>query len=102
MTETKKKIQVNPLAIIIFALLGVYLLTMVATLGWTLITTMKSNNEYEYFEVAGEMVGNKLWLPKEGWSFDNYVNAYNYFYVEVDAGEGYYTKFDIFMQLLHQ
>jgi ABC-type glycerol-3-phosphate transport system permease component len=98
MTETKKKIQVNPLAIIIFALLGVYLLTMVATLGWTLITTMKSNNEYEYFEVAGEMVGNKLWLPKEGWSFDNYVNAYNYFYVEVDAGEGYYIKFDIFQQ----
>ena len=95
MTETKKKIQVNPLAIIICVLLGFYLLTMVATLGWTLITTLKTNNEYEYF---GGMVGNKLWLPKEGWTFENYVNAYNYFYVEVETGDGYYSRFNIFQQ----
>ena len=98
MFDVKKKKELNPLAIVIFVLLALYLFTMVATLFWTLMTTFKSNEEYKYFEVAGELVGNKLWLPKEGLVLKNYINAYKYFYVEVEIGDGYYSRFNIFRQ----
>ena len=84
MITSGKKKEVKPLAIIIAAILFLYVLPMALPLLWTLLTTLKSNAEYSYYEVNGLMVGNKLWLPKK-MSFDNYALAYKHFRVVVSA-----------------
>ena len=84
--ETKrKKISIPPLAIIISVLLVLYVLTMAASLFWTLMTTVKTNAEYMYYDNGGERLGNILWFPKTGVTFKNYMLAYKYFYVTVPA-----------------
>ena len=61
------------------------------------MTTLKSNVEYEYYEEAGMIIGNKLWLPKMGISLKNYMTAYQRFYVEI-TGEAYSLRYNIFQQ----
>ncbi|MBQ8725972.1 MAG: carbohydrate ABC transporter permease [Clostridia bacterium] len=94
-----KRPSVNVFAIAIAVLLVVYMLTMCITLFWTIMTTVKTNAEYEFYEEAGIMVGNKLWLPKTGISFNNYGMAFKFFYVPVQ--EGMYTvQYGIFTQFI--
>lgn len=94
-----KRPSVNVFAIAIAVLLVVYMLTMCITLFWTIMTTVKTNAEYEFYEEAGVMVGNKLWLPKKGISFNNYGMAFKFFYVPVQ--EGMYTvQYGIFTQFI--
>ena len=93
-----RRSSVNVFAIAIAVLLVVYMLTMCITLFWTLMTTVKTNAEYEFYEEAGVMVGNKLWLPKKSISFNNYKMAFKFFYVPVPGG--LYTV-DIFTQFIY-
>ena len=95
--KSSKKLKVNVFAIVISVLLIAYMLTMVISLFWTLMTTLKSNVEYEYYEEAGMIIGNKLWLPKMGISLKNYKTAYQRFYVEI-PGEAYSLRYNIFQQ----
>ena len=96
--DTKaKKVAVNPLAIIIVVLLILYTLIMLALLGWTLMTTVKSRLEYEMYPM-GDRLGNMLWLPKMELAFTNFSNAYKYFYVEVETASGGYDKVKILEQ----
>lgn len=88
MSTKSKKITINPLAITIIVLLAVYMLTMVILMGWTLMTTLKSWEEYELYYDGGDTMGNMLWFPKEGLAFDNFVTAYKYFYVDVTLASG--------------
>lgn len=90
-----KKITFNPIAIILIVLLAVYMLTMIVLLGWTLMTTVKIPNEY-----SGILTGkrNILWFPKEGWAFDNYLTAYEFFYIEIQNKAGEYVEFNILKQ----
>ena len=96
MEKTKKK-QLNPLAIIISVLLAVYMITMASTLLWTLLTTLKSKTEYMYYDNGTGRLGNILWFPKKI-TFENFINAYTHFFVEVEIGDGYYSSFNIFQQ----
>ena len=95
--KSSKKLKVNVFAIVISVLLIAYMLTMLISLFWTLMTTLKSNVEYEYYEEAGMIIGNKLWLPKMGISLKNYMTAYQRFYVEI-TGEAYSVRYNIFQQ----
>ncbi len=95
-----KRSSVNVFAIAIAVLLAIYMLTMCISLFWTIMTTVKTNVEYELYEEAGLIVGNKLWLPKTGISFNNYKMAFQYFYVEVQE-EMYTVQYDIFQQFLN-
>ena len=100
MTEKQKK-QIHPLSIIIFSLLALYLLTMVVSLFWTLMTTVKSTVEYNYYDDGSGRLGNILWLPKEGITLKNYIMAYKHFYVEIDVNGLYTVRFNIFQQFIN-
>ena len=93
-----KKITFNPLAVAIVVLLTLYVIMMVVLVGWTLMTTIKLPKEYN-----GILDGHRniLWLPKYGVAFDNYVNAYKYFVVEVETPNGEYIPYNIFLQFFN-
>ncbi len=95
-----KKKELNLFAIVIAVVLAVYMITMILPLFWTLMTTLKSTTEYMYYDNGGDRLGNILWLPKEGLTFNNYKTAYQYFYVlvEADTLDGYDVKYNIFQQ----
>lgn len=76
--STKKKI-LNPFAITIAVILIVYMISMIVPLFWTLMTTMKQTAEFEGSGIAE----NKLWWPKAGLTFDNYIKAYKNCYIEI-------------------
>lgn len=96
----EKKSKVNVLAVVISALLITYMITMGIALFWTMMTTLKTNSEYEFYTVNDVIVSNKLWLPKEGISLINYKTAYQYFYVKVEM-TNYTLQFNIFQQFLN-
>lgn len=62
-----KFIKNNAIFIFLFVLLTVYVLTMVFSLGWGLMTSVKDPFEYRI---------NKTGLPEEGWFFSNYLTAF--------------------------
>ncbi len=100
METSKKKIEINVFAIILAVVLVAYALTMVIPLFWTVMTTLKSNREYLYYEQDGAIVGNALWWPKMGATFKNYETAYKHFYVLVeDVGPNKLSfSYNIFQQ----
>ncbi len=81
----RKKRVVTPFAIIISVFLALYVLILITVLGWTLMTTTKTIVEYEFMDVGGDRMGNKLWLNKMKPTFENYILAYKHFVVTVDA-----------------
>ncbi len=97
-TKVKKK-KVNVFAIVIAVILALYMLTMVISLFWVLMTTVKNVGDYEYgadFFVGGEKNSNTIWLPKMGITFENYSIAFQYFVVEAN---GY--AYNIFQQFVN-
>lgn len=86
MENSAKKKDLNPFAIAIAVVLGLYMISMVVPLFWTLMTTLKHVEEFEGGLMNGEQVlSNKLWLPTKGITFENYVNAFNNFYIMVPS-----------------
>ena len=99
-SQSAKKPKIDVFAIVISVLLIAYMFTMVVSLFWTLMTTLKTNAEYEFYKEAGVIIGNKLWLPKTGISLMNYKTAFEHFYVEV-IGDYYSVRYNIFQQFLN-
>lgn len=78
----KKKKQVKPLACIVFGILAIYLFIMGAMMLWTILTTLKSLENYSTGGPNNEP--NTLWLAKfKDWTFGHYVTAWKEFYVPV-------------------
>lgn len=84
MENSTKKKALNPFAIVIAAVLALYLVSLFIPVLWALMTTLKRIEEFEggqfesvYYEE------NKLWWPKYGATFQNYINAYKNFYIVV-------------------
>ena len=100
----KKKKQISILMIVLAVVLVLYVVSLIAPVFWTLITTVKSNAEYLMFDFGDGRgaVGNTLWLPRKV-TFDNYAKAYKYFYVLVEAKEagGWDLRFNIFQQFIN-
>ncbi len=103
--STKKKV-LNPFAIIIAVVLVLYMISMCIPLFWTLMTTLKNVNEFEGngiingIEIFEE---NKLWWPKYGMTFDNYINAYKNFYIMLPSTTpgSLGIKYDIISQFVN-
>ena len=88
MKKTALKKLLNPFAIVIAAILVVYVISMCIPLFWTLMTTLKQVNEFEgngFINGVEVLEENKLWWPKYGITFDNYINAYKNFYIIVPS-----------------
>ena len=99
-SPTGKKRQVSPLAITLGVVLGLYVISMILPLLWTILTTLKSVVEYKYFEMPSGTMGNNLWWPRDP-SLENYKTAYQFFYIEVDIiyeGVSYLLRYNIFQQ----
>lgn len=75
---TKKK-PFNVVATVTIVLLVLYAISMFIPIFWTVMTTLKTRFEYE-------SLGNALWLPKEGITFENFTLAYEYFKIDVTKG----------------
>lgn len=73
--KIRKPPRPNYLTIILFVALIIYAVSLVLPMFWAFITAAKSPSEYTLF-------GNVLGWPS-AWTWDNYVTAYKYFYVEV-------------------
>ena len=88
MERSKKKKVLNSFAIGIAVVLVLYLISLFVPVLWALMTTLKSNDEFE-----GGLVGsvyyeaNKLWWPRHGATLKNYVNAYKNFYIIVPSSK---------------
>ena len=107
MATKRKKRVFTPFAIGISVLLVLYVLLLLWALGWTLMTTTKSITEYEMYGIDFnpplDRIGNILWLHKMKPTLQNYVSAYKYFVVTVDAtkpGE-YDVDYNIFWQFVN-
>ena len=88
MKNSTKKKPFNPFAIFIAVILALYLISMCVPLFWTLMTTLKHVPEFEGNGLIGGvevLEDNKLWWPKYGVTFENYVNAYKNFFVLVPS-----------------
>jgi ABC-type glycerol-3-phosphate transport system permease component len=81
--STKKKV-LNLFAIGIAVVLVLYLISLCIPMLWALMTTLKSVEEFEggQFE-AIYYEENKLWWPKYGATFKNYINAFKDFCIIV-------------------
>ncbi|MBQ7995749.1 MAG: carbohydrate ABC transporter permease [Bacilli bacterium] len=90
--EHKKRKETSVFSIIIVALLLLYCLTLVILFSWAIIASFK--NPLLDFEI------NKVGLPKE-WIFDNYLTAYNEFYVEAPVSDGTTAIFGMPMLFLY-
>ena len=58
---------------------GVFAVALILLMFWTIITTLKSTNEFRNNNLFG--------LPKE-WKFSNYITAISYFKVQIESGDG--------------
>ena len=67
------KKSVNPVEIILFAVLILYSALMLTLLIWALFTSIRPR---------GEFVENVFGFPRE-WAFSNYVTAFNFFSVQI-------------------
>ncbi len=67
------KKPVNPVEIILFAVLILYSVLMLTLLIWALLTSVRTR---------GEFVENVFGFPKE-WAFSNYITAFNFFSVQI-------------------
>lgn len=103
MLQVKKK-DINILAIILGVVLVLYVISMILPLVWTMITTLKTSIEYNngaHPEIA--IKPNHLWFPKK-WTFENYLIAYKYFYVDVEVlweGDIYIVRYKIIQQFIN-
>lgn len=89
--------------IVLAAVLVAYVISMIVPVFWTLMTTVKTVNEYEMMEMnGGAYLGNTLWMP-HSITLENYALAYKYFYVLVEAKTpgGYDYTYNIFQQFLN-
>ncbi|MBQ2768596.1 MAG: carbohydrate ABC transporter permease [Clostridia bacterium] len=103
MDKKVKKKKVNVFAIAIAVLLALYMLSMVVSLFWVLMTTVKDAGEYKYgaaFFEGGLVKSNTIWFPKMGITFENYVIAFQNFVLEGD-GEGPQKSYNIFAQFVN-
>ena len=88
---TAKKSKVNHIALVTAIVLIVYAILMLIPIFWTLMTTLKLPNEYTFLK-------NVLGFPKQGITFNNYVTAYENFYVSVLVVEdGVPSYFEFFI-----
>lgn len=67
----KKKIRISPMLIILFAVLALYVLSMVGIFFWGIITSFK--NTYVEFK----LYENKTYALPTEWKFDAYITAFN-------------------------
>ena len=92
---TAKKSKVNQIAIVTAVVLIVYAILMFIPIAWTLMTTLKSPEEYTIWE-------NVLGLPKKGFTLTNYITAYENFLIRVQMfdsdGIPYFSEFYIMDQ----
>lgn len=93
MIKAKKEKQVNYFAIAIAVVLALYAISMIVPIFWTLLTTIKLPLEYDNI--------NKLWLPKMGVTFQNYITAFTHFKVKIDTVSGSTLSYDIFAQFFN-
>lgn len=102
--EKKKKQAISILMIVLAVVLVLYVISMIVPVFWTLMTTVKSVTEYEFWGIDDnvERIGNKLWLP-HSITFENYARAYKYFYIEVAAKTpgGSIMRYNIFQQFVN-
>ena len=89
MATTKKKLHFNPIAVVTFTILAFYVLTMIFSVLWLLSTSLKSVEEYQFGFISNGFKANTLWVPKHGATFQNFIRAYKYFYVQTDKGDVY-------------
>ena len=91
MEISKKKKPLNLFAIGIAVVLVVYLISLCIPVFWTLMTTLKSKEEF--------VDGNKLWWPKSA-SLNSYIIAFNNFYIDVPSSKpgSLGVRFNIFGQ----
>ena len=86
MEQTKKKKALNAFAIGIAVVLVLYVISLFVPVLWALMTTLKSNEEFEGGVVGGVFYeSNKLWWPQYGATLQNYINAYKNFYILVPS-----------------
>lgn len=84
MEQASKKKILNIFAIAIAVLLVLYMISMIVPLFWTVMTTLKLTAEFEGTSINGVPVAeNKLYWPKHGLTFQNYINAYKNFVIIV-------------------
>ena len=100
----EKKIKLNPIAIVTIVILIAYVISMLIPVFWTLMTSFKSLEEYNYGDIFATIVKpNKLGFPKK-LTFENYVTAYSHFNIEVEIeyeGLAYKVKYGILGQFLN-
>ena len=58
---------------------GVFAISLILLMFWTIITTLKSTREFRHNNLFG--------LP-ETWAFNNYSTAVKYFKVQIESGDG--------------
>ena len=99
--EKKKKGSVSVLMIILATVLVCYAISMIIPVFWTLMTTLKTVTEYEFWGIdeGAAKIGNTLWFP-HSFTLENYVKAYKYFYIEVEptTPNGRLMRYNIFAQ----
>lgn len=78
--NNKIKTSWNPIFVFILVILIIYVLILMIPLLWGFITSFKD----DFFDFRNNIFG----LPKK-WIFNNYVEAFKNFYVEVEDGDGY-------------
>ncbi len=77
--------NMSPFMWVLFSVLVLYALSIFLLLFWGLITSFKSLNDFDY---------NKVWLPGDGWNFENYSTVVKYFYVTISSStKGMYNVY---------
>ena len=103
MEKNKKKV-ISVLMIVLATVLTLYVISMIVPVFWTLMTTLKTVAEYEFWGIDSgvAVIGNKLWLP-HSITFENYVKAYKHFYIEVESKTpgGSIMRYNIFQQFVN-
>ncbi len=96
MSVKLKRRKLHPLACVAFGILAIYLFVMCVMMLWTVLTTLKTVDEYTIGGPKFDFSGNKLWIAeKDGWTFQNYITAWRLFDVKVEETN---LSYDIVLQ----
>ena len=69
--------KITPTAIVGIIVLGLYSASLIFSLSWAVITSLKTAKEF------GTLVGGNIFgLPRD-WRFDNYLKAFKLLYIQV-------------------
>ncbi len=94
--KQRRKFNFTPLAIIVSVILAAYLISLLIPVLWTLMTSLKTVDEYEG---TPELMANPLWWFKnEKATFAHFITAYKEFKLEGVNKDGIDVEFNILTQ----